>query len=176
MPVDFNHTIVWAHDSEASATFLADILGLPAPKKWGPFQIVATGNGVSVDGQNLLGIPNDSRHSECALVWPSARITSRVIVTDIIYHISRRYCPCPTTAHILGILPYHLSKVATRFIWFGCGTSWRLIRSCILSIIVILLLTDKPVNGVDSRRPTRGTLIEVPACSSGRVLGNGRKR
>jgi catechol 2,3-dioxygenase-like lactoylglutathione lyase family enzyme len=55
MPVDFNHTIVWAHDSEASATFLADILGLPAPKKWGPFQIVATGNGVSVDFMDKEG-------------------------------------------------------------------------------------------------------------------------
>jgi catechol 2,3-dioxygenase-like lactoylglutathione lyase family enzyme len=55
MPVDFNHTIVWVHDSEASATFLADILGLPAPKKWGPFQIVATGNGVSVDFMDKEG-------------------------------------------------------------------------------------------------------------------------
>jgi catechol 2,3-dioxygenase-like lactoylglutathione lyase family enzyme len=55
MPVDFNHTIVWAHDSEASATFLSDILGLPAPKKWGPFQIVATGNGVSVDFMDKEG-------------------------------------------------------------------------------------------------------------------------
>ena len=55
MPVDFNHTIVWAHDSEASATFLADILGLPAPKKWGPFQIVATGNDVSVDFMDKEG-------------------------------------------------------------------------------------------------------------------------
>src|SRR5271165_409158 len=49
MTVEFNHTIVWSRDSRASATFMADILGLPAPKKWGPFQVVATGNGVSVD-------------------------------------------------------------------------------------------------------------------------------
>jgi catechol 2,3-dioxygenase-like lactoylglutathione lyase family enzyme len=49
MPVDFNHTIVWSRDAGASATFLADMLGLPAPKRWGPFQVVATANGVNVD-------------------------------------------------------------------------------------------------------------------------------
>jgi hypothetical protein len=42
MSVSFNHTIVYARDSEASATFLAEILGLPSPKKWGPFQVVTT--------------------------------------------------------------------------------------------------------------------------------------
>ena len=31
MAVDFNHTIVWAKDSKASAAFLAEILGLPEP-------------------------------------------------------------------------------------------------------------------------------------------------
>jgi len=49
MTVEFNHTIVWCRDSRASATFLAQILGLPAPKQWGPFEIVATGNGVNID-------------------------------------------------------------------------------------------------------------------------------
>src|SRR5262249_26295837 len=49
MTVEFNHTIVWAHDSKASASFLSQMLGLPAPNQWGPFQVVATGNGVSVD-------------------------------------------------------------------------------------------------------------------------------
>ena len=49
MTVEFNHTIVWSRDSSASATFLADILGLPAPKQWGPFQVVVTGNGGNID-------------------------------------------------------------------------------------------------------------------------------
>jgi catechol 2,3-dioxygenase-like lactoylglutathione lyase family enzyme len=49
MAVYFNHTIVWCRDSKASAKFLADMLGLPAPKKWGPFQVVTTENGVNVD-------------------------------------------------------------------------------------------------------------------------------
>ena len=49
MPVSFNHTIVWAHDSKASATFLAQILGLAGPMRWGPFQVVTTENGVNID-------------------------------------------------------------------------------------------------------------------------------
>ena len=31
MAIQFNHTILYAHDSEASAKFLAEMLGLPAP-------------------------------------------------------------------------------------------------------------------------------------------------
>lgn len=41
--------LVWSHDSKSSAAFLAEMLGLPAPTKWGPFQVVATVNGVNVD-------------------------------------------------------------------------------------------------------------------------------
>lgn len=49
MPVRFNHTIVWAQDSKASAVFLARMLGLPGPERWGPFQVVATANEVNLD-------------------------------------------------------------------------------------------------------------------------------
>jgi len=49
MTVEFNHTIIWARDSKASATFLAAILGLPAPVRFGPFEVVTTTNGVSLD-------------------------------------------------------------------------------------------------------------------------------
>jgi catechol 2,3-dioxygenase-like lactoylglutathione lyase family enzyme len=55
MAINFNHTIVAARDSEASATFLADMLGLPAPTPWGPFQVVKTNNGVNVDFMNAEG-------------------------------------------------------------------------------------------------------------------------
>lgn len=43
MAIDFNHTIVPARDSKASAEFLAEMLGLPATA-WGPFQMVTTAN------------------------------------------------------------------------------------------------------------------------------------
>src|SRR5262245_10474945 len=55
MSVEFNHTLVWSRDSKASATFLAGILGLPAPKKWGPFHVVITENGVNVDFMDKEG-------------------------------------------------------------------------------------------------------------------------
>ena len=49
MAVEFNHTIIWARDSKASARFLAEILELPAPVTFGPFEVVTTTNGVSLD-------------------------------------------------------------------------------------------------------------------------------
>jgi catechol 2,3-dioxygenase-like lactoylglutathione lyase family enzyme len=49
MSVALNHTIVAARDARASATFLAEILGLAAPTRFGPFMVVATANGVSLD-------------------------------------------------------------------------------------------------------------------------------
>lgn len=49
MAVHLNHTILYARDSRASATFLAEVLGLPAPVHWGPFEVVATANGANLD-------------------------------------------------------------------------------------------------------------------------------
>lgn len=49
MAVQLNHTIVAVRDKQASATFLAELLGLAAPKPFGPFMIVETSNGVSLD-------------------------------------------------------------------------------------------------------------------------------
>jgi catechol 2,3-dioxygenase-like lactoylglutathione lyase family enzyme len=47
--VQLNHTIVAARDRKASATFLADVLGLPPPEPFGPFMVVEVANGVSLD-------------------------------------------------------------------------------------------------------------------------------
>jgi hypothetical protein len=52
MAVQFNHTIISATDSVVAATFLAEILGLPAPHRFGPFLTVEMDNGVSLDYQN----------------------------------------------------------------------------------------------------------------------------
>lgn len=49
MSVELNHTIVAAQDPEASARFMAGILGLPAPTRYGPFMVVEAANGVSLD-------------------------------------------------------------------------------------------------------------------------------
>jgi catechol 2,3-dioxygenase-like lactoylglutathione lyase family enzyme len=55
MTVDLNHTIVHARDSKVSAQFLADVLGLDDPVTYGPFQMVETGNGVSLDYMDVGG-------------------------------------------------------------------------------------------------------------------------
>ncbi len=49
MPVQLNHTIVAARDKRESATFLAEILGLPAPTTYRPFAVVELDNDVSLD-------------------------------------------------------------------------------------------------------------------------------
>jgi extradiol dioxygenase family protein len=49
MPVQLNHTIVEARDRDRTAAFLADLLGLPAATRFGPFRVVELDNGVSLD-------------------------------------------------------------------------------------------------------------------------------
>jgi catechol 2,3-dioxygenase-like lactoylglutathione lyase family enzyme len=49
MPVRLNHTIVYCRDKQASASFLSEILGLPAPTSFGPFSVVQVANDVSLD-------------------------------------------------------------------------------------------------------------------------------
>ena len=49
MSVRLNHTIVAARDRNASAAFLADILGLEPPTTFGPFSVVELANEVSLD-------------------------------------------------------------------------------------------------------------------------------
>jgi len=49
MAVQLNHTIVAARDKQKSATFLAEILGLPAPQPFGHFLVVNVDNEVSLD-------------------------------------------------------------------------------------------------------------------------------
>jgi catechol 2,3-dioxygenase-like lactoylglutathione lyase family enzyme len=49
MTVELNHSIVWCHDAQASAAFLADILGRPAPRAFLHFMVVDLDNHVSLD-------------------------------------------------------------------------------------------------------------------------------
>jgi catechol 2,3-dioxygenase-like lactoylglutathione lyase family enzyme len=49
MPIQLNHTIVHARDALASATFLAGMLGLAPPVRFGPFHGVVLDNGVTLD-------------------------------------------------------------------------------------------------------------------------------
>jgi catechol 2,3-dioxygenase-like lactoylglutathione lyase family enzyme len=49
MTVQLNHTIVACRDQQRSASFLTEILGLPAATRFGRFLVVSTDNGVSLD-------------------------------------------------------------------------------------------------------------------------------
>jgi catechol 2,3-dioxygenase-like lactoylglutathione lyase family enzyme len=55
MSVQLNHTIVVAHDKEASARFLADLLGLEVSPEFGPFTPVEIPNGVTLDYMDTSG-------------------------------------------------------------------------------------------------------------------------
>lgn len=49
MTIELNHTIIWCSDKHRSAGFLADVLGLPAPRPLYHFLVIDTANGVSLD-------------------------------------------------------------------------------------------------------------------------------
>lgn len=49
MTAQLNHTIVWAKDQQASARFLAEMLGRPPPARLAHFDVVELDNGVSLD-------------------------------------------------------------------------------------------------------------------------------
>ncbi len=49
MTISFNHTIVASRDKRESAEFLAELFGLPSPKPFGHFMVVALEHGVNLD-------------------------------------------------------------------------------------------------------------------------------
>jgi catechol 2,3-dioxygenase-like lactoylglutathione lyase family enzyme len=49
MTINFNHTIVASRDKKESAEFLAELFGLPSPKPFGRFVVVALEHGVNLD-------------------------------------------------------------------------------------------------------------------------------
>lgn len=55
MSAQLNHTIVWSTDQAKSARFLAEMLGRPAPTRFGHFDVVELDNGVSLDFANVDG-------------------------------------------------------------------------------------------------------------------------
>lgn len=55
MAVQLNHHIVMVHNQAESARFFTEILGLPAPTRFGPFLVVQTANGVSLDFDEAEG-------------------------------------------------------------------------------------------------------------------------
>ena len=55
MAVELNHTIVASRDQAETAAFIAEVLGLPGATRYGPFLVVQTANGVSLDVADRSG-------------------------------------------------------------------------------------------------------------------------
>jgi len=55
MSVQLNHTIVWCRHAPTSASFLTELLGLPAAVPFGPFLVAELANGVSLDYHEIDG-------------------------------------------------------------------------------------------------------------------------
>jgi extradiol dioxygenase family protein len=49
MPIEFNHTIVAAHDKRESAQFFTELFGLPSPVAFGHFLTVTLEHGANLD-------------------------------------------------------------------------------------------------------------------------------
>jgi catechol 2,3-dioxygenase-like lactoylglutathione lyase family enzyme len=84
MAVQLNHTIVHARDRRASAEFLAEILGLPAPVEFGPFLGVETSNGVTLDYMETV---------EVVLTVHYAFLVSEAVFDQIFGRIEARNLP-----------------------------------------------------------------------------------
>jgi catechol 2,3-dioxygenase-like lactoylglutathione lyase family enzyme len=58
MAIRFNHTILPARDAAGSARFTAEVLGLPAPRVAGIFQVIDIADDASIDyAQTDMDIP-----------------------------------------------------------------------------------------------------------------------
>lgn len=62
MGIELNHTIVRAREPARAAGFLSELLGLGAPRPFGPFWIVELANGVSLDFLGAEGGEVASQH------------------------------------------------------------------------------------------------------------------
>jgi hypothetical protein len=84
MAIDLNHTIVASPDRWIGARFLAEVLGLPEPVGYGPFAVVSTANGVSLDFMDAADVASQHyaflvTEAEFDAVW--ARLRERGIAT-----------------------------------------------------------------------------------------------
>lgn len=63
MPAKLNHTIVAAHDRNASALFLSEVLGLEPPVILGPFALVRVGDELTLDFVETQGDINPQHYA-----------------------------------------------------------------------------------------------------------------
>jgi catechol 2,3-dioxygenase-like lactoylglutathione lyase family enzyme len=85
MAVELNHTIVKCSDKVASAQFLVDILGLEPPTRYGPFEVVQLGNGVSLDYADDHGEPHPQHYAFMVTEDEFDAIQARIVERGITY-------------------------------------------------------------------------------------------
>ena len=85
MTVALNHTIVYAHDRNASAAFLTEILGLPEPKPFGPFLTVHLSNGVTMDFVQAEKPPSSQHYAFLVSETEFTEIMSRIKARGVRY-------------------------------------------------------------------------------------------
>lgn len=79
MTIEFNHTLIHARDAKLSATFLAEMLGLPEPTEYGPFQVVTTRNDVNLDFMKRDGEVLSRHFAFLVSEWEFAEIFERIM-------------------------------------------------------------------------------------------------
>jgi catechol 2,3-dioxygenase-like lactoylglutathione lyase family enzyme len=85
MGIQLNHTIVQAHDKHASAEFLAEILGLPSPKPFGPFMVVEADNDVTLDFMETAGEVVTQHYAFLVTEDEFDRIHARIVERGLTY-------------------------------------------------------------------------------------------
>lgn len=85
MAVHLNHTIVHATDRWASARFLAEMLGLAEPKAFGPFVMVETDNGVSLDFMDTTGDISSQHYAFLISEDEFDEVFARIVEKDLDY-------------------------------------------------------------------------------------------
>ena len=121
MAAKLNHTIVHARDARASAGFYAEVFGFRAPKPFGPFLDVETGNGVTLA---VLGTDQTFEPQHYAFLVSEAefdQIFGRVKARGLAYWADPgKKQPGETNAHFGGRGVYfedpggHLLEIITR--------------------------------------------------------------
>ena len=85
MAVDFNHTIVNCTDKQASARFLAEVLGLDEPSSFGPFAVVQLSNGTSLDFADAHGEPHRQHYAFLVSEDEFDQIHGRIVERGLTY-------------------------------------------------------------------------------------------
>jgi catechol 2,3-dioxygenase-like lactoylglutathione lyase family enzyme len=126
MAVKLDHIIVMARNQAEAAKFFSEILGLPAATRFGPFLVVQTANGVSLDFDEAEGEVTPLHYAFLITEAEFDEVFTRIRARDIDYWADpRRTRPGEINHHDGGRGVYfrdpsgHLLEIITRS--YGSG-------------------------------------------------------